>query len=112
MTQTVSMNYADLIARLQNAPYSHLNEEAADALTQLTAGDGELPGHPEPMTMKWSDLECRAIKDYGDRRSAAAVMAERERCAKLCENLGPPDGIKGQIVGNFWCAENIRKGMT
>ncbi len=34
-----------------------------------------LPGHPEPRTMKWSELELRAIREYGVRCARAALEA-------------------------------------
>ena len=40
-----------------------------------------LPDHPEPQIMKWSELEKEAITAYAQ----AAVLAERERIAKLIE---------------------------
>jgi hypothetical protein len=60
-------------------------DELHDALERLTAWDVELPEsdwHPAPHE--------RAIKpedaiDYGNRRAAAAVLAERERCALVSE---------------------------
>jgi hypothetical protein len=67
--------------------------EAADALERLTAGDVEFPSHPGPMIMRWTTLETDAIIDYGNRRAAAAVLAERERCALIAapKNLRPCD---------------------
>lgn len=42
---------------------------------------------------------------------AAAVAAERERCAKLCEQVAAwlcRDGLREQAFGAFDCAGNIR----
>lgn len=41
-----------------------------------------LPGHPEHGWV-WTEAEQRAIRAY----AAQAVAAERERCAKLCDEL-------------------------
>lgn len=38
--------------------------------------------HPEPMTMAWTELEMQWIRNYAQ----AAVLAEREACAKLIED--------------------------
>jgi hypothetical protein len=56
-------------------------------IERLTAGDVELPSHPEPMIMRWTTLEIDAIIDYGNRKDAAGylrgVLAERERIREL-----------------------------
>lgn len=41
------------------------------------AGEVVLPPHPEPMTMRWSELEEQAIRQYGDQREAAALEKVR-----------------------------------
>jgi hypothetical protein len=46
--------------------------------------------HPEPRTMAWTQVELAAIRDY----AARCVAAERERCAKLCEDIG--DGYQAR----------------
>lgn len=82
----------DLIERLQNDTLDDISDtalEVADALERLTAGDVEMPkptiefmsGHREPVGIYDAD----DIKDYGDQRAAAAVLAERERCADVIE---------------------------
>lgn len=38
--------------------------------------------HPDPHTMVWTEMEIGWIKGY----AAAAVAAEREACAKLCDD--------------------------
>jgi hypothetical protein len=54
----------------------------------------------------WKELEAFV---------AAAILAERERCAKLCEDLdhgafGSPSFIDGVQIGSIGCANAIRKG--
>ncbi len=39
------------------------------------------PGHPEPHTMRWTELELAAIRAYG----AECARAEREAAAGICE---------------------------
>ncbi len=39
--------------------------------------------HPDPHTMVWTEMEIGWIKGY----AAAAVAAEREACALLCETV-------------------------
>jgi len=56
-------------------------DKLAAELKSLRDSVVELPDHPEPHTMKWLMCEFDAIRDYGNRRA----MAERERCAKVCE---------------------------
>ncbi len=68
-------------------PTERLLTEAADALERLTAGDVEFPSHPEPMIMRWTRLETDAIIDYGNRRAAAAVLAERESNAEVLDEM-------------------------
>ncbi|MDE3021931.1 MAG: hypothetical protein KGI54_08735 [Pseudomonadota bacterium] len=97
----------DLIERLRNDTLDDISDtalEAADALEMLTAGDTEMP---EPVHHEMDGYVCvgyfseAQLKDYGDRRAAAAVLAERERCAKVCES----------IRSNWnYCADAIRKG--
>lgn len=40
-----------------------------------------LPLHPEPWAFKWSELEAKTIKEYGQ----AYATAERDRFAELCD---------------------------
>jgi hypothetical protein len=58
--------------------------------TKLAEALPPLPGHPEPRTMKWSELELRAIREYGmqcarealasyEAEPAVQVVVERER---------------------------------
>jgi len=81
----------DLIQRLLAAANLTANEEAAlleeaaDALERLTAGDVALPepahrGHESTGSYFDSYTKSQLI-DYGNRRAAAAVLAERERIA-------------------------------
>lgn len=86
------MNNTELIARLRDAGrYNSIHgswaTEAADALSHLTAGDVSLPPAVR-LKISVADSEvlvpgewCKAAdaKDYGDRRAAAAVLAEREK---------------------------------
>lgn len=51
------------------------------------------------------------IRDYGDRRA----MAERERCAKICDDIDEPAWYGYECPNTFtdakiMCAEAIRKG--
>ena len=77
----------DLIERLRDtAKWENdcgsptLLREAADALERLTAGDVEMPeptiefmsGHRKPVVI----YDTSDIKDYGDRRAAAAVLSQ------------------------------------
>lgn len=43
--------------------------------------------HPDHHAMVWTEMEIGWIKCY----AAAAVAAEREACAKLCESWGQPE---------------------
>ena len=36
------------------------------------------PGHPEPHSMKWSELELAAIKEYGEQCARAALVANEK----------------------------------
>jgi hypothetical protein len=103
------MNHGELIARLRETAskgisvWGDLLNEAADALSRLTAGDVSLP---EPDAYRFTMLDGKSarysdtlppgkltdgmklltfdqLKDYGDRRAATAVLAERARCAKI-----------------------------
>lgn len=74
----------DLIERLRNDTLDYIFDtalEAADALERLTAGDVEMPEH-EPIHKFMSAYTIAQLKDYGDQRAAAAVLAERERCLR------------------------------
>ena len=48
-----------------------------------------LPGHPEPHSMKWSELELAAIKEYGEQCARAALAANVIHNS----NLGQVDDI-------------------
>ena len=88
--------------------------EATRKLERLTAGDVEMPHHPGLHTYTWTKLELESIKDYGDRRAAAALLAERERCAKVCDEIAiryPENDEQSRVVAQ-WCAEAIRKGTV
>lgn len=83
----------NLIERLRNDTLDDISDtalEAADALERLTAGDVEMPA---PCHHEMDGKICvgyfseAQLKDYGDRRAAAAVLAERERCAKALDAL-------------------------
>jgi hypothetical protein len=100
----------DLIQRLRSDNYMEdevrsFAREAADALERLTAGDVEFPSHPaKPMIMGWSELETKAIIDYGNRRAAAARKAMREEAAMVCQLYGERTISKE----GFDCAQAIR----
>jgi chemotaxis protein CheY-P-specific phosphatase CheC len=121
------MNHAELIARLRGpwgslAEGINIAEEAADVLSRLTAGDVSLP---EPDVKDWTESasgmthrrysHTRAqLQDYGDRRAAAAVLAERERCAKVCQDMkrdcDEPDSMQASLNHQMMsCADAIRK---
>lgn len=53
-----------------------LKEQATGVLADFPLPD--LPGHPEPWSMKWSTLELQAIERYG-KACAAAVLARQGR---------------------------------
>lgn len=115
----------DLIERLRNDTLDDISDtalEAADALERLTAGDIEMPA---PCHHEMDGKICvgyfseAQLKDYGDRRAAAAVIAERERCAMVCETTQWSSGIvwwktatKSEISTRSAkeCASAIRKG--
>jgi hypothetical protein len=110
------MNRAELIARLKQTNQFQPNadvttEDVVGVLERLTAGDVSLPDHPEPMVMKWSELEKKAISDYGARCTASAVLAERDRCAKVCE---AEDVVLGDYAPGVQerIAAAIRKGTS
>jgi hypothetical protein len=76
----------DLIERLRD--YDNTSTErnrldmldAANALERLTVGDVEMPFVGGFAISDRAHLEIiGAMQDYGDRRAAAAVLAERER---------------------------------
>ncbi|MDE3022286.1 MAG: hypothetical protein KGI54_10535 [Pseudomonadota bacterium] len=92
----------DLIERLRNilgarSEHVDLAHEAADALERLTAGEVEMPeqvgvalvrnyeGAGEYRSLSFDFDEHSAkysinqLKDYGDRRAAAAVLAEHDQ---------------------------------
>lgn len=109
-------------ARGGNPPAKHYLDEAADALSRLTAGDVTLPsatvtisGDGQPFAGNWYNIN--RLKDYGDRRAAAAVLAERERCAKVCQDMkrdcGEPDSMQASLNRQMMsCADAIRKGTS
>ena len=62
---------------------STLLTEAADALERLTAGDAVIPRMFQVVHMGLLEDFCTKsdVIDYGNRRAAAAVLAERKRHA-------------------------------
>ena len=59
---------------------------AANALERLTAGDVEMPFVRDFVISDRTHIEIiAAMQDYGDRRAAAAVLAEREQLVDLLE---------------------------
>jgi hypothetical protein len=84
-------------------------------LDRLTAGDVSLPQAFEML----SDLQSGtlvvvrkdACQDYGDRRAAAAVLAERERCASVSESWTNYYGVPVSSIGPRIAAA-IRKGTS
>ena len=58
-----------------------------------------LPDHPEPRVMAWSELEKRAIREYGEACAIAAIAA--------IEAQGVPDGW--QLVPKEPTLEMIRQ---
>ena len=113
----------DLIQRLrQLTPAMHgdwqtdLCNEAADALERLTARDVEF--RAMEIARHWAYMaeidntdaakeaeHClqKHLLDYGNRRAAVAVLAERERCAVLMES-------QHTWITNVAAAALIRKG--
>ena len=92
----------DLIQRLKAGAFpkgmghwGDLHCEAADALERLTAGDVKLPEldrellHDNPNTRDIADYINGLLIDYGNRRAAAAVLAERERIADSVKPKNP-----------------------
>lgn len=55
-----------------------------------------LPDHPEPRVMTWSDLEERAIREYGAACAIAAIEAQ-----------GVPDGVVLQIDAAVTQAQKV-----
>ena len=78
---------------------------AADALERLTAGNSEML--PMPFIQTENNL-IAWCKDYGDQRAAAAVLAEQERCVKVCDDHAA-DIARGHDLGQAY-SEVIRKG--
>ena len=90
----------DLIQRLKAGAFpkgmghwGDLHCEAADALERLTAGDVALPepahrGHESTGSYFDSYTQSQLIA-YGNRRAAAAVLAERERIADSVKPKNP-----------------------
>lgn len=94
----------DLIERLRNDTLDDISDtalEAADALERLTAGDvalpktqwlGDIPGFTIPQ-----------LKEYGDRRAAAAMLSEPVKQTIASRNA--------EVVRSFdQHAAEIRKG--
>jgi hypothetical protein len=91
-------------------------KRAADELERLTAGDVEPPRCVETVDISGSNgIKCAKpglqyvrlgeAQDYGDRRAAAAVLAERERCASMI----------GETARKWWsirCASNKHMEST
>lgn len=110
----------DIIERLRNDTLDDISDTAlaaADALERLTAGDVEMPvGYSNrPWDYAGSLWIQSQLKDYGDRRAAAAVMAELERRAVVCQNMkkacGEPDSMQASLNRQMMsCADAIRKG--
>ena len=83
--------------------------QADNALESLTAGDVALP---EPISNDASGefwYEPEQLIDYGSRRAAAAVLAERERCALEAEHWQKISTTPGHACGQYIAAA-IRKG--
>jgi len=47
----------------------------------------ELPDHPEPRAFKWSELEKKAMREYGK----ACYLQALEDAAKVCETEAADD---------------------
>ena len=97
-----------LYKRLRNDTLDDISDtalEAADELERLTAGDVKMP---EPLElgrdfdMGWDGVSAwgfteEQLKDYSDRRAAAAVIAENVR---ICKLLG--DTNYGWVNGMYY----------
>ena len=112
----------ELIERLRTDSIfdsSTLGNETADLLERLTSGDVELPTTCKMLSDLQSGtievVRADAVQDYGDRRAAAAVLAERERIAKFCETqkfmtLMPEDSAANlRMQGMHYCAKELAK---
>ena len=57
----------------------------------------------------WRDgIRCTEVRDYAADQIRAAIEAERERCAKLCEDMA----LVKEIVCPEECAAVIRRGPS
>ena len=61
------------------------------------------PTEPDTLVIK---MPKRYIAKHSDEDLRAAVLAEREACAKLCEDIDIE--YQGEDVLATWCAEAIR----
>ena len=71
---------------------------------QEAQSEGYMPGCPIPILATPDFYTAEQMKEY----AAAAVAAERERCAKVCESLVDLDDGSCDEVER--CAAAIRKG--
>jgi hypothetical protein len=93
MTYQEKINALPVIVRTAGTPgYDLITREAALAVAaeaEEDIVDETMPplGHPEPHTMKWSDLELAAIHDYARAYAAQCLAAVAEDAARLdwCE---------------------------
>jgi len=122
-------NIKNLIERLnkileENPLAPAIARETVEALTQLTAGDVAMPPLDFEECTDNATFSCDAgyspetLQAYGDKRAAAAVLAERERCAKLVEGNHLVSGGNGPNFSFGWsmalkaCVDAIRKGTS
>ena len=74
-------------------------EEAANALERLTAGGVDIPA---PCHHEMDGKSCvgyfsvAQLKDYGDQRAAAAVLAEHDRIIGIVNEMNARSSAKGK----------------
>lgn len=64
--------------------------------------------HPDPRTLHWTRTEVSWIQQYAKDYAAACVAAERERCARVCEQAETDGHINTMRVNGGNLADAIR----
>ena len=93
--------------RLVNDDLPPLPEEEIEAYWDAAFDEGRRVATHDTKDGKAQET-CQALKDAIRVYTAAAVARERERCAKVCEELG--EGLACDEVSTDECAAAIRKG--
>lgn len=68
----------------------------------------EFEQHPTELDTLVIKMPKRYIAKHSDEDLRAAVLAEREACAKLCEDEADQISSDHEAGGMYWCAEAIR----